>query len=91
VAIRSQGPLAEPVSVALRVVPQPPVSVFGPVDEQVYGPYPRNGRHRVIAYDPGCRPCYQRFHLPPCPIDRECLRRVTAEQVAAAAEELLSA
>jgi len=80
------GPLHLAVAVGTKTV-----SVFGPVDEQVYGPYPRNGRHRVIAYDPGCRPCYQRFHLPPCPIDRECLRRVTAEQVAAAAEELLSA
>ncbi|MBI4355043.1 MAG: glycosyltransferase family 9 protein [Candidatus Omnitrophica bacterium] len=80
------GPLHLAVAVGTRTV-----SVFGPVSEQVYGPYAPDGAHRVISYDPGCRPCYQRFHLPPCPIDRECLRRITADDVARAAEELLAA
>lgn len=68
----------------------PTVAVYGPVDERVYGPYPPNPqRHRVLVYDPGCRPCYQRFHMPLCPIGRQCLSHITPERVTQAVEELL--
>ena len=66
------------------------VSVFGPVDDKVYGPYPKTQEHKVIKKNLDCQPCYHKFKLPPCNKDRECLKDVTAEQVYEAAKELLS-
>ncbi len=70
----------------------PTVSVFGPVDERVYGPYApgSEGRHRAVARDLPCHPCYRSFRMPPCPYDLACLKGFEASVVVAAAEQLLT-
>ena len=55
------GPLH--IAVALGV---PTISIFGPVSEDVYGPYPRDSKHRVVTSDLSCRPCYSNFKVPKC-------------------------
>ena len=68
----------------------PTVSIFGPVDPDVYGPYPPGPRHRIVSrLDLPCRPCYHRFKLPPCPYERACLTTLEAEDVLAVCEEAL--
>jgi heptosyltransferase-2 len=69
----------------------PTVSIFGPVDPGVYGPYPLSAKHRVVfREDLPCRPCYHRFKLPPCPYERACLRELSAEDVLSACEAALA-
>ena len=65
------------------------VSVFGPVSEAVYGPYPEHKNHVVLKWDMACRPCYKNFRLEACDKDKECLKQVSAAAVFAAAAELL--
>ena len=68
----------------------PTVSIFGPVDPYVYGPYPLTSSHRVVYQaELPCRPCYHRFKLPPCPYERECLTQVEPGDVIEACEALL--
>lgn len=58
------------------------VSIFGPVDGSVYGPFVRKGEfHRVVAKGLACRPCYQGFRFPPCPWDNACLKHLEVSQV----------
>ncbi|MFH1046625.1 MAG: hypothetical protein V1727_06675, partial [Candidatus Omnitrophota bacterium] len=57
------------------------VSIFGPVDEQVYGPYPQGGRHIVVTRNIPCRPCYRRFKVPECKLNRQCIRDITVDEV----------
>ena len=80
------GPLHLAVSQGIKTV-----SMFGPVDPRVYGPYPFNeNQHRVVfRNDLPCRPCYHRFRLPPCPYERACLTSISPEDVLDACEELL--
>jgi heptosyltransferase-2 len=59
----------------------PTVSVFGPVDEKVYGPYPPGSKHTVVTKDIDCRPCYRRFKLPTCHRNRQCIREISTEEV----------
>ncbi len=70
------GPLHVAVSQDIRTV-----SIFGPVDEKVYGPYPLGSRHIVVTKKIDCRPCYKRFKLPACQRNRQCIRAITAEEV----------
>jgi ADP-heptose:LPS heptosyltransferase len=81
------GPLHLAVSQGVRTV-----SVFGPVDPRVYGPYPpAPERHRVICrHDLPCRPCYHQFKLPPCPYERACLTTVTPADVLEACEAVVA-
>jgi ADP-heptose:LPS heptosyltransferase len=66
------------------------VSVFGPVDAAVYGPYPRDERHQVVKTEGlPCQPCYHRFRLPPCPYERACLTGVEPQQVIDACAQAL--
>ncbi len=77
------------IAVSQRV---PTVSIFGPVDPDVYGPFPREPQHRVVyKADLPCRPCYHQFKLPPCPYERACLADVEPADVLQACEELLAA
>ena len=55
------------------------VSIFGPVDENVYGPYPA-GNHIVITKKIACRPCYRRFRKAVCE-HISCLNQLTVEEV----------
>jgi lipopolysaccharide heptosyltransferase II len=65
------------------------VSIFGPVDEFVYGPYKAEGRSAVVSAGSKCRPCYKNFRMPPCGKDRECLRNISVEEVFKTVKELL--
>jgi heptosyltransferase-2 len=56
------------------------VSIFGPVDEKVYGPYPSNENNIVIASDIECRPCYKRFKLSECET-KKCLEDISVNTV----------
>ncbi|MFH1519350.1 MAG: glycosyltransferase family 9 protein, partial [Candidatus Omnitrophota bacterium] len=54
------------------------VSIFGPVSEVVYGPYPEDSqKHGVIKKDLSCRPCYKKFRLPECLYQLKCLKSIT--------------
>ncbi len=64
------------------------VSIFGPVDEKVYGPYGDGTPHIVLSEPVPCRPCYQYFYFPPCPYERRCLCELGAEKVVAALEKI---
>jgi lipopolysaccharide heptosyltransferase II len=66
------------------------VSVFGPVSELVYGPYPASSEHIVLKTDIECRPCYKNFRLSICDRDKECLKQVSVEAVFDAAVKLLN-
>lgn len=79
------GPLHMAVALGVRTV-----SIFGPVDPAVYGPYPLSDRHRVIVSSSlSCRPCYRKFRLPQCDYDGRCLVDIPPEEVVEACEELL--
>lgn len=79
------GPMHMAVALGVKTV-----SVFGPVSEVVYGPYPEAGNHVVLKWDMACRPCYKNFRLPVCDKDRECLKQVSVNAVFDAAAKLLS-
>ncbi len=69
------GPLHLAVSQGTRTI-----SFFGPVDESVYGPFPREG-HLVFTLPVECRPCYRDFRFPSCPFEHRCLRDLGPEEV----------
>ena len=65
------------------------VSIFGPVDEATYGPYPKSANHIILSRkDVPCRPCYKRFKYNGCD-NRRCLETITVDEVFHAAEEAL--
>lgn len=76
------GPLHIAVAAGVKTI-----SIFGPVDEKVYGPYPIKD-HFVVKKDMACRPCYQRFRMPHCE-HMSCLNSVTVEEVLRKVEEAL--
>ena len=80
------GPLHLAVSQRVKTV-----SIFGPVDPEVYGPYPNDARrHRVIRKtELPCRPCYHHFKLPPCPYERACLTTISPDEVIDACAQAL--
>ena len=78
------GPIHIAVSLGVSTV-----SIFGPVDEKVYGPYPSSEKHIVIKKDFPCRPCYKKFKLPSCPYFRRCLTSIGVNDVFGAVKELL--
>ena len=70
----------------------PSVSVFGPSDPGRYFSAPEGARHRIVRHDLWCSPC-NLIRRPPAecagPEPPECLGAVTAEEVYAAAREVL--
>ncbi|MFA5147127.1 MAG: glycosyltransferase family 9 protein [Candidatus Omnitrophota bacterium] len=65
------------------------VSIFGPVDDRVYGPYPGSPRDKVaVAKDVKCRPCYSGFKHNICEV-HDCLKKIDREAVLRMAEENL--
>lgn len=56
------------------------ISIFGPVDEKVYGPYPPGERNVVVSSGAECRPCYKRFRLPECNT-KVCLEDVSVNDM----------
>lgn len=77
------GPLHLAVAMGAKTV-----SIFGPVDERVYGPYPNSPNHIVVKADVECRPCYTKFRVPQCK-DRRCLKKVSSSQVLETAKFLI--
>ncbi len=65
------------------------VSIFGPVDDAVYGPYPAGPAHIVLKSQLTCRPCYNKFKMDVCERDKECLTSITVEEVFKAVKKLL--
>lgn len=79
------GPLHMAVGVGVKTV-----SIFGPVDENIYGPYPPSPDHIVISKkDIPCRPCYKKFKYIQCD-NRKCLDSITTEDALNAVQILLS-
>jgi lipopolysaccharide heptosyltransferase II len=70
------GPLH--VAVALGT---PTVSLFGPVDPVMYGPFPPSDEHVVIASKIACRPCYRGFRMNACARNVQCLDEITIDDV----------
>lgn len=68
----------------------PTVSVFGPVDENVYGPYcgATHSQHRVVTSSIACRPCYRNFRRAACD-HISCIKDVEVEKVFSAVSHLL--
>jgi len=58
----------------------PTISIYGPTDENVYGPYPKSERNIIITSNIDCRPCYKKFKLPEC-IDKKCLESISVDKV----------
>jgi len=80
------GPLHIAVALGVKTV-----SIFGPVDERVYGPYPVSGEHVVIRRKGlECRPCYNTFRLPACDRGRECLSGIDPAEVVESSLVLLN-
>jgi len=78
------GPLHMAVAVGTKTI-----SIFGPVDEKIYGPYPPDPNHIVLSVkDLPCRPCYQKFKYNTCD-KRTCLSRITPADVMDAADIIL--
>lgn len=65
------------------------IAIFGPVDENVYGPYRTNIPTAVITQPVPCRPCYQRFVFPTCRYDRQCLTQISVDRVYEAVKKVL--
>ena len=78
------GPMHLAVALGIKTV-----SIFGPVDEKVYGIFPPSDNHIIIKKDLSCRPCYQKFRMPRCFRDRECINSISIEEVFEAARKLL--
>ena len=64
------------------------VSIFGPVDEAIYGPKPLKDNIVVSKKDLECRPCYRNFKYKKCD-NRLCLSGITIEEVLKACEKAL--
>jgi len=77
------GPLHMAVALGVKTV-----SIFGPVNEKVYGPYPASFEHIVITKDVPCRPCYWKFRMPRCE-KRVCLEEIEPQEVMQAIRMLL--
>ncbi len=76
------GPLHMAVAAGAKTV-----SIFGPVDPRVYGPYPQQG-HAVVTASIACQPCYRRFRMARCD-HRNCLKHLSVQQVLQCAEQIL--
>ena len=62
---------------------QVPVAAFyGPVDPQVYGPFPEHPRAvSLFKKNLECRPCYRRFRYNSACAHRDCLQAFSVEEV----------
>ena len=79
------GPLHMAVALGVKTV-----SIFGPVDERVYGPYPPGAKHIVVKKDLPCRPCYKDFRFTGCSNNRKCLGDISVDEVHEKVKSLMS-
>jgi lipopolysaccharide heptosyltransferase II len=77
------GPLHMAVALGVKTV-----SVFGPVNERVYGPFPPSFEHIVVTKAVACRPCYWKFRMPRCE-KRICLDTIEPREIMQAIGMLL--
>ena len=78
------GPLHMAVGLGLNTI-----SIFGPVDDKIYGPYPPASKHVVISRkDLSCRPCYKKFKYKGCD-KRECLTSIKPNDILDAAGQFM--
>jgi lipopolysaccharide heptosyltransferase II len=82
VIVNDGGPLH--VAVATKTSS---VSIFGPVDPNVYGPFPLS-HHLVIQKGLACQPCYRRFRMAPCS-HLSCLQDLSVEDVFRKVEQVI--
>jgi ADP-heptose:LPS heptosyltransferase len=75
------APVSGPVHIA-SAVRTPTVVILGGYEQPENTAYPGN---KILYTRIGCSPCWLRA---PCPIDRECLRRISPESVQRAIDEL---
>lgn len=80
--VNDGGPLHIAVAAGVKTL-----SIFGPVDPKVYGPYPADG-HRVVVKGLACQPCYRKFRKSDCG-HLSCLKELTVGDVFAQAEKML--
>lgn len=78
------GPLHMAVALGIKTV-----SIFGPVSEIVYGPYPASENHIVIKAKVECRPCYRNFRFSKCEQGKQCLSDIKSEDIFLTIERLL--
>ena len=78
------GPLHMAVAVGVKTV-----SIFGSVDDKVYGPYPPSRNHIVVKKELDCRPCYRNFRFQGCIYNRSCINDISVEEVFTAVEKLI--
>ncbi len=64
------------------------VSIFGPVDENVYGPIGLRARHEIVKAAIECRPCYKNFKKPDCK-NIACLDQISEDMVLEAVEKVI--
>lgn len=83
VFVNDGGPLHMAVAAGARTV-----SLIGPVDTKVYGPYPSDG-HMVITKEIACRPCYRSFRRARCE-HISCLKTLTVDEVFAKVEPFVA-
>ena len=82
VIVNDAGPLHVAVAVGIKTV-----SIFGPVDPQIYGPYPAEG-HIAVQKNLPCQPCYRRFRMAQC-THISCLGELSVEEVYRKVQQIL--
>ncbi|MFH1247922.1 MAG: lipopolysaccharide heptosyltransferase II [Candidatus Omnitrophota bacterium] len=70
------GPLHMAGALGLKTV-----SIFGPVDEKVYGPYPPRKESVVVKKQLDCRPCYKNFRYSGCSNNHRCINDIMIDEV----------
>jgi len=78
------GPLHMASALGVRTV-----SIFGPVDEKVYGPYPASDEHITLTGGVECRPCYKNFRYKECD-ELKCLDAIESSKVLEAVRSKLA-
>jgi len=74
------GPMHLAVAVGTRTF-----GLFGPGEPWIWFPYSLEEGHRAIYKPVPCRPCHKDF----CPLNHECMKAITVEDVLEAAKEIL--
>ncbi len=85
--VNDGGPLHIAVACGARTV-----SIFGPVDPVVYGPYASGvlaSEHKVVLKELPCQPCYRDFRMAHCS-HHSCLKNLGVDKVFKAVEGFLS-
>lgn len=83
VVLNDGGPLHMAVAIGV-----PSVSIFGPVDQNVYGPWGKPSKHRVVTSNILCRPCYRYFRMTRCE-HVSCLEQIQVNDVFQEVESFL--